>query len=152
MIFVLGFLYFLSQSLLIVILYPLGIGTFLKLQVSFSKDSYLQAFDAWKAQGVFGRYVLHLYPDMIHPFLFSFFLFSLLKKHRAPFAVLMFPVISGLADYVENTIQFVILSGRLTEPLIFLSSLMSVVKWGLALISIVWIATSVLRRAVLSPK
>ncbi len=148
----LGILYVISQSLLIVILNPLGVETFLKLQVSFSKDFYLQAFDTWKAQGVFGRYVLHLYPDMIHPFVFGLFLFSLLQKLRAPLAVLALPFVSAAADYVENTVQFVILSGRLTDPLVFLSSLMSVIKWGLILLSIVLIAALAVRRAFVSSK
>ncbi len=152
---VLGILFLCTQTVVAVILNPLGVGTFLKLQLSLSKDFYGTTFDAWKAEGVFARYPLHLYPDLLHPLFYSLFFFSalacLLKGEPDSPKVrflLALPLVSGLSDYVENAIQFSILSGHLTSPLVFASGLASWVKWGLALISILLMGGLALRRAV----
>ena len=151
---ILGLGYSVSQTVILIILRPLGLETFLHLQVSFSKDFYLQTFNAWKSQGVFLFYSLHLYPDLLHPIWYSLFLISamacLLKYEPAGErlqGILILPVISGLADYVENALQFVILSGKLTDTLVFTSSMASVIKWTLAAFSLVGIAILGVRRA-----
>ena len=156
---VLGAFFLVTQTVIAVILNPLGVGTFLKLQLSLSRDFYVTTFESWKTQGVFNRYLLHFYPDSLFPLFFSLFFFSalacLLKGEpdspRTRF-LLVLPLISGFSDYVENAIQFVILSGRLTDPLVFASGIASWVKWSLALISIFWIGVLTLRKAVMASK
>jgi hypothetical protein len=152
---VLGFLYAVSQSVLVMMVQPLGIGTFLRLQVSFSRDFYLETFELWKSQGLFPLYTLHLYPDLLHPVLYTLFLISVMahllraEQHAERFEwILVFPLIAGFSDYVENALQFIVLSGdsRLTNILVWASSLASVIKWGLEGFSVLMILFLGIRR------
>lgn len=160
---VFGILYAISQTLLAVILKPLGIGAFLRLQISFSKDFTIQTFELWKADGVFHYYQLHLFPDLLHPLFYAFFLVStlanLLKQDGAAEkygSVLFLPLVSGLCDYLENVIQFIFLSrpdySRVTDLLVFITSLASSIKWGLAALSLFAILALAVRRFAPSAK
>ena len=158
-----GILYAISQSLLVVILKPLGLGTFLRLQISFSKDFTIQAFELWKADGVFSLYRLHLYPDLLHPVWYGLFLISsmvyLLEGDKAAEKfrwMLALPVISAMGDCLENMIQFVFLSrpddSAVTDPLVFITSLASSIKWSLASLSLLAVLALAVRRFAPSAK
>ena len=133
-----GLIFVLSQSLLLLILRPLGIGNFLRLQTAFSKDFYVHTFELWKEKSVFFLYPVHLYVDLLHPAAYACFLGSLLVRRCKPLFFL--PFAAAIFDFLENALQFYFLSqtdwAALPSFLIALSGCASIAKWTLAGISI----------------
>ena len=158
---ILGILYAITQSIVVMMVKPLGIQTFLHLQVGFSRGFYLATFNLWKAQGLFPFYRLHLYPDLVHPAFYALFFASLMAYflRSEPEAqrfewILIFPLTAGLSDYLENAVQFFFLSGdsHITDVLVWVSSLASVVKWSFMGLSLVLILLLGIRRRMNSKK
>ncbi|MBI4970404.1 MAG: hypothetical protein HZC17_00985 [Candidatus Omnitrophica bacterium] len=136
-----GATYLVSQAVIIHLLQPIGAKDFLSLQLCFSKKFYLHMIQAWQASGQIVAYKAHFLIDWFHPIWYTLFLTSALatvfnaKSVPAEWNKLLFlPLIAGIADELENLMQIFLLSGiKVTQGFVNISSGCSLVKWTLAL-------------------
>lgn len=140
-----GIVFLLSQTALALTLMPLGEPDILfRVQLLFTSAADYQAqFAAWQEAGVLGAYEAHLILDALHPVWYATFascllavLFSRRDAGSAWDRLLPLPLLSGLLDVLENSLQAMFLSHpeTLTDALVRMSWLCSVGKWGLVLV------------------
>jgi hypothetical protein len=151
-------IYVLSQVVIAVQLEHLGAYRVFALQVTgFRAADYLQTFARWQEQGVMPFYRSHLIFDGVHWIWYSVMLTSLMAlvmnaadspPHRNP--LLLMPIVGGLCDALENSLQQVFLSdphfATVVDPLPLISTVASIVKWSLVVLSIVTILVTWLGR------
>lgn len=136
-----GILYFFSQMIIILVLFPIPLKEFLDLQLCFSRKYYLNLFALWQVHGLFDNYVRHLGFDFIHPLWYTAFLTGALSRSldriEAPAKIswlLLAPLAGGLFDVLENLTQIYFLQNparHITQTLAEISSLFSTLKWFL---------------------
>ena len=146
-----GVAWLVSQTLILGILAPLG-SEIAQLQTrAFRAADTLQILQGWKQRGVLDAYRAHFVLDDFHWLLYAGFFTTLLCRlfeesgiSRRWNFVLALPLLSGLLDVVENTLQQRFIAtpdfSAVVDPLPLVSTLASNGKWLLALL---YVATSV---------
>lgn len=135
-----GLLFLASQTNLILHLSPLRPSIFM-LQLSFTADSFWHVIEQWGTPGV-AIYRAHFVFDNIHPFIYGAFgylivastpLFTSMHPVAYRLSLLVLPI-AGLCDLLENVAHNHLLSlpHGADSPIIPLSALCSLIKWGLA--------------------
>jgi hypothetical protein len=140
-----GIIYFVSQAIIASILHDLNPLLFVKAQITFSKDVYLELLNRWQAAGLMPKYFQHFYLDFFHPFFYSVFLSALMAKamnmNKTPQrlnGLLLIPFIAGVMDLIENCfhVSFISDVNSITQAKVTLSALASNTKWALAGLSL----------------
>lgn len=143
-VFVFGGIYLLSQVIILVVLEHVGSIEVGVLQLTgFTSDDYSETFNRWSSSGSMVFYKAHFIVDGVHWVWYSILLTALLalamnaKNIDANYnCLLLLPLVAGLCDAAENTIQLVFLSDPLfqtiVDPLPLISTLASIIKWLLA--------------------
>lgn len=140
-----GIVFVLSQIALALTLSPLGgPDAMLRVQLLFTTAAEYQAqFSSWQEAGVLGAYQAHLIIDALHPVWYATFatcllaiLFSRRNASAAWDKLLPLPLLSGLLDVLENSLQAMFLSHpvTVTDALARMSWLCSIGKWSLVAI------------------
>jgi hypothetical protein len=152
-----GSIYLVSQVVIAVLVHPLGTRRMVGLQLSgFSAADYRSTFAAWEAAGTMPFYRAHLIFDDLHwiwyAIALSAFLALALKAARLSAGwnfVLLFPVLAGIQDCIENGLQHVFLSqpgySAMIDPLPAISTAASIGKWILFIGSFLLIGALYLR-------
>lgn len=150
-----GIIFFFSQLIIILSLYPISFWDFLNLQLCFSRKYYLNVFALWQVHGIFDNYVRHLGFDFIHPFWYTAFLTGALSrsldrlKAEAGFSwLLLAPLAAGLFDVLENFLQIYFLQDparHISQNLAEISSLFSTLKWFLVFFTVYLILINAVR-------
>ena len=141
---VLGVIYVVSQTAILVTLAPAS-PEMLRLQCfGFSAERTLAIFRGWEASGAIDAYRAHFRLDDFHWLWYAAFFTALLGRlferravsHRFDW-ILVLPLASGLLDLLENQIQHVFLGApdfsTVVDPLPLISTAASILKWLLAL-------------------
>lgn len=140
-----GMIYFVSQIIIGSILHPLGTIDALRLQTTFSSDTFKSIASAWIVSGRVSLYYKHFYFDNFHPIWYSIFLSLLIARSfkinnvnpKFNFIVLT-PFIAGICDLIENMMHLYFLAdlNRATPVLVALSGTATNTKWLLAAVSV----------------
>lgn len=123
--------------------------TILDLRASFSPDDAYELFTALGAEGRQAYLILHLVPDTLFPigyalvfaFISTWFLVRLLPLDHGLQWLSMIPLISGLADVIENLILVIcnlVYPSRI-DWLVRFANLLTKVKFGLLPIGLVFL-------------
>ncbi len=145
-------IYLVSQLVIAAQLEHLGAYRVFELQVTgFRAADYLRTFASWQKQGVMPFYRSHLIFDDIHWIWYTVMLTSVMAlamnaadspPQRDP--LLVMPIVAGLCDLLENSLQRVFLSdpqfATVVDPLPLISTVASIVKWSLVVASLLTIA------------
>lgn len=133
-------IYLFSQVVIVLILDPLGPLSFLRAQITFSRETYLSYLAGWEAAGLLSRYRAHFLLDCAHPFWYASALGTALAigLNRQGCSerwngLLWMPIAGGLCDLVENLfhISFVADPAGVSAPAVFCSALAANTKWAL---------------------
>lgn len=148
---VFGTICMVSQGIIGAMVAPIGALQLVSLQVTAATAAdYLTTFGQWQEAGLIPFYRAHLIFDGIHWLWYVITLAALLALalkragagERASF-LLAIPVLAGMCDLLENTLQQVFLSdaafATVVDPLPAISTTASIVKWSLVLMSLVLI-------------
>ena len=145
-ILVFGAIYLVSQVTIIRILDPLGTDTVLRLQTTFSPETFAAIKAAWIEAGLIDSYWRHFLFDFPHPVWYGLFLSSILAGGlnfaRMPHkydALLLVPFVAGTCDFVENSLHvwFLLDPAMVANPWVAISGAFTNVKWLLFLPSFV---------------
>jgi hypothetical protein len=143
-------IYFTSQIIIGSIMHPLGIADALRLQTTFSSDTFKAIASGWVASGQVNIYYHHFKFDNFHPIWYSIFLSLLIARTfkinninpKFNFIILT-PFIAGICDFFENMMHLYFLAdlNRATPALVALSGTATNTKWflslsGVALVSV----------------
>jgi len=151
---VLGLVYLASQLAIAGILHPLGPGTVLELQTTFSAERFREILEQWRTAGLLDRYRAHYGLDLLHPVLYGALLAALLARgldaHAAPARwdrLLWLPVAAAACDGIENGLHLWVLAdpARIGAALVAASAFAAWLKWALVAVSLV-VATALLVR------
>lgn len=152
-----GAIYLVSQVTIGVILQPLGPQELGWLQVSgFTAGDYLETFARWESTGAMAYYKAHFEIDGIHWLWYTISLTAWLalsmeagRVDSRYNGVLLFPLLAGLCDCLENAIQHVFLSdpqfSTIVNPLPLISTLASLTKWAAVTLAMVLAIVFLLR-------
>lgn len=141
-ILIFGAIYLVSQVTIIRILDPLGTDTVLRLQTTFSPETFASIKAAWVEAGLIDSYWRHFLFDFVHPVWYALFLASLLAgglnfaRASARFdGVMLVPVVAGACDFVENSMHvwFLLDPTMVADPWVAISGTFTNVKWLLFL-------------------
>jgi hypothetical protein len=145
-----GLLYLVSQTVILMILRPLG-ESVMKFQLSFDAESIKAILNSWGTDGI-EIFTRHFYLDFPHPLLYGSFLFfmmvllhSMLRRDRPvgriP-VIFYLPFAATILDLIENVLELIIIGQgeNLGEGLAFMNGVVSLSKWSLAGISMLIIA------------
>lgn len=143
-----GIIYFASQFIIGSILHEIGVKELLLLQTTLNLHTFKSIIQNWQTKGLMNVYVSHFYFDILHPIWYSIFLSSflafLIKKRKIEkfsSLLIVLPFVAGILDCVENIMHLFFLSRPkyITAPLVVLSGLSAILKWAIALISVILI-------------
>ncbi|MBN1648539.1 MAG: hypothetical protein JW874_10960 [Spirochaetales bacterium] len=155
-------LFLVSQTIIGLIVRPLGSINVLKLQTVFSAPGFAAIIGAWEKSGLLKYYYIHFIPDFLHPIWYGLFLFFLLRlefvcagssiltgmagRRLKTGLLLLGPVAAGL-DIVENVLHLLFLHFRvLVAPFpVFAASLVSSLKWLCAFMALLAAAHILIR-------
>lgn len=141
-ILVFGAIYLVSQITIIRILDPLGTDTVLRLQTTFSPETFASIKASWVEAGLIDSYWRHFHFDFPHPVWYSLFLASLLAGGlnfaRMPAkydVILLAPFVAAACDFVENSLHvwFLLDPGMVANPWVAISGIFTNIKWLLFL-------------------
>ena len=157
---VFGAIYLVSQVVIANLADRVGPDEILALQTSgFTASDYRATFARWDAAGTMPFYRAHFVFDDLHWLWYALSLGALLalgldaaRLSRRWNPVLVIPFAAGLLDCLENGLQHVFLLQpdyvTVIDPLPAISTVASIVKWLLALSSLVLIVAFFVRAAV----
>lgn len=157
---VFGLVYFLSQTVIAVLVHPLG-SNFLAAQTTLSADRVREILGEWRRADLLQVYVAHYRFDMIHPFWYGTFLSAMLAKgfnanQVSPRfnAVLLLPFVAAACDLTENLMHLSFLADRenITESRVIFGNGAALLKWALAFACTMTVAGLTVRRIVRGPR
>ncbi len=131
---------------------PDGAPSAVNLQLAFSKQSFRDILDHW------GPDAVHTYRDTmpldyLFPPVYAIFLSSALvvlsrRPGRVVRGIAVLPYFAVPFDYLENTLQLILLRGddTLAAGLILLASVASAIKWALLAVALLAVVIVFLRR------
>lgn len=146
-----------SQLSILAVLEPVGPALVLKLQTTFSADTFAAICADLYARGLAEHYLAHYYYDFLHPVWYATLLALLLGQafNRNDVAAarnrwLLLPFVAGLLDLAENGLHLymVIDTANIAAPLVALSATAAVGKWVLVAVCSLAIAGLWLRSLV----
>ena len=135
-----GVAYLVSQTIILIILHPLGSASVLQLQTTFSPKLFLETISGWESAGLRHLYERHFYFDHLHPLWYSLFLSGLIALviHRRQLSsrfrlLLIIPFIAGFCDVIENQFHIWFLAdlSRVTNVPLSCSAFSCNLKWTL---------------------
>jgi hypothetical protein len=148
-----------SQANLALMLFPLHPSVF-ALQLSFTSNDFWNVIALWGDSGV-AVYRDHFAFDNIHPFIYGTFGYLLAAKtsifqnirsvnHRI---LLMALPIAGAFDLAENAAHMYLMAHQpgFDSPLVALSAVCSLIKWGLAVLFAAIVALQILLKRWANP-
>ncbi len=157
-----GLAYVASQTIILMILGPMGESA-LMFQLSFDSKSLTDIITGWGDTGI-EIFLNHFYMDFPHPVIYGSFMFFLLCYLRSNLpesnaskdipAYCFLPFAAALLDLVENFLELFIIGRRsnITEGLALANGLLSSTKWALSAISAGIIAIFTIRLILYSRK
>ncbi|GEM_PF-7113673 len=121
---------------------PEGVPGVFSLQTAFSRERLLRIISLW-GEDALREYLRLTYLDFLYALAYSLFLLGLIVRlgrvsaSRWKYAAGM-PLLAGFLDWVENILHLIFLPTfrDLSAGVVFLFSLISALKWGLALFSL----------------
>lgn len=137
---------------------PLGI---LNLEFAYNSTKTHEVINAWsqtlnETSGKVPAAELNTYLDFIFIFFYSGFLFltctymaHIIKGSAAKAGLLIAKaaLLAGFLDVLENTGMLLTLSGHVSDTIAFLTTFVSIIKWSLAVIAVLYILTGLLALA-----
>ncbi len=150
-----AFLYLCSQLAIGAILKPLRIDRVMRLQTTLSAEVMASVLNGWRDAGLMDAYVRHFYVDFFHPLLYATVLIAFMSRllNEGNFSqkwniLLLAPAVAGAMDIIENILQvmFVVNPLSLTSATAFASGAATLIKWGLAFLSICGIIALMAKR------
>ncbi len=122
----------------------------LDLEFAYSNVKVNKVINAWISSNNIDAAKLNTWLDFIFLFFYSGFLFLAGKKMAQTFnrtvtnaghLIAKGALLAGLLDVLENTGMLISLHGYPSESIAFLTTFFSVIKWGLALIAVLYVLT-----------
>jgi len=152
-----GVLYTVSQIIIGCILHKIGTLKALKLQTTFSDETFKSIASQWIASGEIEAYYRHFRFDNFHPIWYSVFLSLLIARvfkvnrvdPKYDFVILT-PFVAALCDFFENAMHLYFLAdlNRATPFLVALSGASTNTKWILAFVDVMIVAVLVVKASV----
>ena len=148
-----GILYVVSQVTIGSILHKIGTLKALKLQTTFSSNTFKEIASQWIASGEIETYLRHFRFDNFHPIWYSIFLSLLIARafkvhHVNPkyHWILLTPFVAALCDFFENAMHLYFLAdlNRATPELVAMSGTATNIKWFLAFVGVMIVTVSVI--------
>lgn len=135
-------IYFTSQIIIGTIIHKLGTLDALRLQTTFSSDTFKAIASGWISSGQIGIYYQHFKLDNFHPIWYSIFLslliaraFKINKVNPKFNFMILTPFVAGACDLFENMMHLYFLAdlNRATPLLVAISGTATNTKWVLSL-------------------
>ncbi|HMK05073.1 MAG TPA: hypothetical protein VK489_12805 [Ferruginibacter sp.] len=129
---------------------PLGI---LNLEFAYKESKATAVINAWIPSGNINAARVNTYWDFVFLFFYSFFLFFACKQiaanlkgtvAKAGNLVAKAALLAGFLDILENAGMLYTLSGTVSDSIAFLTTFISVIKWILAVIAVLYVLTGAL--------
>ncbi len=125
------------------------------MELAFTKGKLVQILNSWGK--ALNTYLKIMWIDYLYALAYGVFLaglFSMVSREqgkppgRGKILFFSLPFLAGVLDWVENTLHLALLPGyrSLSAPTVFALSLISLVKWLAALVSILAIAFFLVKR------
>ncbi len=142
-----GVIYIFSQLAIMSILSPIGSDSVISFQLTFNRESMAALLNSWGDGGI-ETFKKHFYLDFFHPLWYGAFLFftmlfvkTKLSRYQDSTAVpkyVYLPFVAAFFDCAENFLEIEIIDRRfnLTDTLVIAAGLTSLLKWLIALASI----------------
>jgi len=129
---------------------PAGTPGVVALELAFSEEAFRRITTQWGAEGVHAYRTSTIYIDYWFPIAYALLLSSLIAiltvtpgetPSRRQVTCFALPFIAGLFDWVENTLHLVLLRdpSNLSARLVLVASIAAAIKWGLVVLSILFI-------------
>ncbi|MEP7256570.1 MAG: hypothetical protein ABI666_12395 [Ferruginibacter sp.] len=125
----------------------------LDLEFAYNTAKTTAAIDAWTPADNIAAAKLNTWLDFLFLFFYSPFLFFASKKiaqtfnatvAKAGHLIAKGALLAGFLDILENTGMLLTLNGHTSASIAFLTTFFSVIKWGLALIAVLYVLTGAL--------
>lgn len=129
---------------------PLGI---LDLEFAYNSSKVTTVIDAWTSSNNITTAKNNTWLDFIFLFFYSLFLFFACKKIARAFngtvtkagnMVAQGALVAGFLDILENTGMLLSLHGHTSGFFAFCTTFFSIIKWGLAIIAVLYVLTGAL--------
>lgn len=129
---------------------PLGI---LDLEFAYNTAKTTSVINAWAPSDNITAAKLNTRLDFLFLFFYSGFLFFTCKRiagsfhgtvAKAGLLIAKGAILAGLLDILENIGMLIALNGHISGSIAFCTTFFSVIKWGLALISVLYVVTGLL--------
>jgi hypothetical protein len=128
---------------------PLGI---LDLEFAYNTAKATSVINAWDPSDNITAAKLNTQLDFLFLFFYSGFLFFTCKRIAGSFhgtvvkaglLIAKGAILAGLLDILENIGMLIALNGHISGSIAFCTTFFSVIKWGLALIAVLYVVTGV---------
>ena len=132
---------------------PLGI---LDLEFAYNKAQTNTIIDGWTTSDNIAVAKLNTWLDFLFLFFYSFFLFFASKKIARTFQgmiaktgqlVAKGALAAGFLDILENIGMLIALNGHVSGGIAFCTTFFSIIKWGLAIIAVLYVLTGAIMLA-----
>lgn len=133
-----GGLFLVSQVSIAIVVEPVGIGHFLRLQTTLSVDTFAALVVDMYQRGVAEHYLAHYYYDFVHPVWYAMLLALLLGNGMNLNAVparfnrlLLLPFLAGFFDLIENALHLymIIDTANIRAALVWIANGAAIGKW-----------------------
>ena len=125
----------------------------LDLEFAYNTAKTTAVTDAWTPSDNIAVAKLNTWLDFLFLFFYSFFLFFASKKiagtfqstiAKAGYLIAGGALLAGFLDILENTGMLLTLNGHTSGTIAFLTTFFSIIKWGLAIIAVLYVLTGIL--------
>lgn len=132
---------------------PLGI---LDLEFAYNTAKTNTVIEAWTASDNIAAAELNTWLDFLFLFFYSFFLFFASKKIAGTFQgmiaktgqfVATGALAAGILDILENIGMLIALNDHVSGSIAFCTTFFSIIKWGLAIIAVLYVLTGAIMLA-----
>ncbi|PKL39959.1 MAG: hypothetical protein CVV44_06995 [Spirochaetae bacterium HGW-Spirochaetae-1] len=144
-IIVLAIIYLVVQTLIAVIVSPLG-HDMLRVQTTFSGETFRGIIQSWEKSGLMALYLKHFYLDYFHPVIYSLFLSALLSRglvmnglDKKFNLLVLLPFAAGLMDLIENSMHLYLIHNpaEISAGTVLFSGICTTMKWAMAFLVLV---------------
>ncbi len=129
---------------------PLGI---LDLEFAYSSAKTNTIIEAWTGSDNIAVAKLNTWLDFLFLFFYSFFLFFACKKIAGTFhgtvtkagqLIAKGALVAGFLDILENIGMLIALNGHISGSIAFCTTFVSVIKWALAIMALLYVLTGII--------
>ena len=129
---------------------PLGI---LNLEFAYNFQKVTAVINAWIPSGNIAAAKFNTWLDFIFLFFYSLFLFFACERIAQTYKGILFhtgniiakgALLAGFLDVLENTGMLISLNDHTSNSIAFCTTFFSVIKWGLALMAVLYVLTGTL--------